>query len=287
MKAARFAYHRPDSLDEALALRAEHADDCAVLAGGQSLVPLLNLRLALPSAVIDLGGVPELSGIRVDRPGVTAGSMTRQRHLELSPVVAERFPLVRQALAYVGHPAIRNRGTVGGSLAHADPAAELPAVALALDAQLVAQSTRGRRTIPAEEFFRGYLSTAIEPDELLVEISLPPVSEGAGCGFAETARRHGDFALAGAAALIQLDDGGAIADVRIAFFGAHAKPVRARAVEGGLIGGRPDEATFREAAEAAASELEPTSDGHASAAYRRRVAAVMARRALVEAGARA
>lgn len=287
MKAARFAYHRPDSLDEALALRAEHADDCAVLAGGQSLVPLLNLRLALPSTVIDLGGVHELSGIRVDGAGVTAGSMTRQRELEQSPVVAERFPLIREALAYVGHPAIRNRGTVGGSLAHADPAAELPAVALALDAQLVAQSARGRRTIPAEAFFQGYLSTALEPDELLVEISLPPMPEGAGCGVAETARRHGDFALAGAIALVQLDGDGVIADARIAFFGADARPVRPRAVERGLVGRRPDEATFREAAEAAAAELEPTSDGHASAAYRKRVAAVMARRALVEAGARA
>ena len=287
MKAAPFAYYTPDSLDEALALRAEHADDSAVLAGGQSLVPLLNLRLALPAAVIDLGAVGELTGIRTERGGVTVGSMTRQRALEHSSDVAERFPLVRQALGHVGHPAIRNRGTFGGSLAHADPAAELPAVALLLDAQLVAQSVRGRRTIAAEEFFRGYLSTALEPDELLVEISLPAAPSGAAYGFAETARRHGDFALAGAAVLVQLDGDGVIADARVAFFGADARPVRPRAVERGLVGRRPDEATFREAAEAAAAELEPTSDGHASAAYRKRVAAVMARRAFDEAGGRA
>jgi carbon-monoxide dehydrogenase medium subunit len=283
VKPPLFQYFAPSSLEEALALRAEHAEDCAVLAGGQSLMPLLNLRMAFPGAVIDLGGVSELAGIREFNGGVAIGAMTRQRATERSALVGERLPLAVKALANVGHPAIRNRGTVGGSVAHADPAAELPAVALALDAQLVARSSRGERTIAAGEFFLGFLTTALAPDELLVEVRLPGLPPGHGAAFVELARRHGDFAVVGVAAAVALDGDGSIADARLAFIGVGGTPVRAREAEALLRGARPDGAVFAEAAERAKDELDPGSDAHASAAYRRRVAGVLAQRALQEA----
>jgi len=280
VKPPAFDYAAPESLDEALALRAQHGDESTVLAGGQSLVPLLNLRMAYPVVVIDLGRVPGLAGIRKADGGVAIGTMTRHREAELSPLVRERFPLVPDALHHVGHVAIRNRGTVGGSIAHADPAAELPAVALVHEAQMVARSTAGERTIAAADFFQGYLTTALAPDELLVEVRLPEAPAGSRTGFAEVARRHGDYALGGAAALIRLDDSGAIADARLAFLGADSRPVRVPEVEAGLRGRRPDDDLLREAAETAAAGLEPKSDVHGTADYRRRVAAVVARRAL-------
>jgi carbon-monoxide dehydrogenase medium subunit len=283
MKPPRFRYLAPSTLEEALALRAEHADDCAVLAGGQSLMPLLNLRMALPGTLIDLGGVVELSGIREFDGGVAIGAMTRQRTAERSALVRERLPLVATALPNVGHPAIRNRGTIGGSLAHADPAAELPAVALALDAQLIARSSGGERTIAAGDFFAGFLTTTLEPDELLVEVRVPGLPEGHRASFLELARRHGDFALVGVAAVVALDPSGAIADARLAFIGVGGTAVRAHAAEALLRGSMPDGALFSEAAERAKGELEPGSDTHATAAYRRRVAGVLAERALREA----
>lgn len=280
MKSPPFRYLAPSSLDEALSLRAEHADDCAVLAGGQSLVPLLNLRMAFPETVIDIGRVPGLGGVRERDGGLAVGAMTRHREAELSPLVAARAPLLPLALAHVGHVAIRNRGTVGGSLAHADPAAELPALALVHDAELVVRSVRGERVVPAAGFFRGYMTTAVEPDELLVEVRLPAPSPGTRAGFVEVARRHGDYALAGAAALVRLDPAGTIAEARLALFGVDATPVRAVEAEAALRGARPGEDVFREAAELAASGLAPNADVHASSEYRRRVAAVVARRAL-------
>src|SRR4051794_34571709 len=173
LKPPPFEYLAPTTLDEAVALRAEHADDCVLLAGGQSLMPLLNLRLARPAAVIDLGRVAELAGIRELDGGLAIGAMTRQRTAELSTLVGERCPLLVQALRYVAHVTIRNRGTIGGSLAHADGAAELPAVALALGAELVARSTRGERAIAARDFFQGFFTTSLEPDELLTEVRFP------------------------------------------------------------------------------------------------------------------
>jgi carbon-monoxide dehydrogenase medium subunit len=282
VKPPLFDYRAPSSLEEAVALRAEHADS-AVLAGGQSLMPLLNLRMAYPGTVIDLGGVAELAGIREFDGGVAFGAMTRQRAAERSELVRDRIPLLAEALAHVGHPAIRNRGTVGGSIAHADPAAELPAVALALDAQLVARSPRGERVIAAQDFFVGFLTTALEPDELLVEIRVPGLPKPSGAAFVELARRHGDFALVGVGAAVALDGNGAIADARLAFIGVGGAPVRAREAEAMLRGARPDDATFAEAAQRATAELDPGSDAHATAAYRRRVAGVLARRALKEA----
>jgi carbon-monoxide dehydrogenase medium subunit len=283
VKPPPFEYLAPASLDEALTLRAQYADDSVVLAGGQSLVPMLSLRLARPAVVIDLGRVPGLDGVSEWDGGVTVGAMARQRAVERSELVRRRTPLVTRALANVGHVTIRNRGTVGGSIAHAHPAGELPGAALALNAQLVARSSRGERTIPADGFFHGFMTTAIEPDEVLVEVRIPGQPERSGSSFVEVARRHGDFALAGAAAAIELGGDGAIADVRLVFIGVGGAPIRAGEAEAALRGQRPDRAVFAEAAEQASAGLDPISDVHASAEYRRRVARAVARRALEEA----
>jgi aerobic carbon-monoxide dehydrogenase medium subunit len=280
MKPPVFEYHAPSSLDEALSLRAQYGSDSVLLAGGQSLVPLLNLRLTFPSAVVDLGRVTELAGIRPLDGGVAIGAMTRQRSVEWSELVAERSPLLVGGVRQIGHPTIRNRGTVGGSLAHADPAAELPAVVLALDAELVARSTRGERTIPAADFFRGFLTTALEPDELLVEVRLP-LQKG-GSSLKKVARRHGDFAVAGAAAAVTVE-GGRISDARVALMGVGQQPIRATEAEEVLRGAEPGDAALGEAARRAAADLQPASDVHATATYRRRVAEVLVRRALLEA----
>ena len=280
MKPPPFQYLAPTSLDEALALRAHHGSDSLLLAGGQSLMPLLNLRIVSPTAVIDLGRVPELAGIRAENGSLAIGAMTRQREAERSPLVRERSQLLGQALARIAHPTIRNRGTIGGSLAHADPAAELPAVALALDAELVARSTRGERTIPASAFFQGFLTTALEPDELLTEVRLP--ADPGRCSIQEVTRRHGDFALVGVVAAVR-SEGGTIAGARLALLGAGPTVVRATEAEALLSGAPPTDSTFAAAAAAAASGLEPSSDVHATADYRRRAAAVLVRRALVEA----
>jgi carbon-monoxide dehydrogenase medium subunit len=283
MKPPLFDYRSPSSLDEALALRAEYSDDSAVLAGGQSLVPMLNLRLARPEVLIDLGGVAEVAGISERNGGVSLGAMTRQRHAERSELIRERAPLVQQALAHVGHPTIRNRGTVGGSLAHADPAAELPAVCIALDAQLVARSATAERTIAAEDFYVGFMSTSLSPDELLVEVRIPAPADTSGTAFLELARRHGDFALVGVAATIALDDESVITDARLVFTGVGLQPVRAREAEASLRGRPAGADAFAAAADLAAGELQPRTDAHASGDYRRRVAGVLARRALEEA----
>jgi carbon-monoxide dehydrogenase medium subunit len=283
VKPTPYAYHAPDSLEEALAVRAELGGDSALLAGGQSLIPLLNLRLAAPAAVIDLGKVAELRGIRPADGWISVGAMTRQRELECSEIVLRKAPVIAESLAHVGHVTIRNRGTVGGSIAHADPAAELPAVALLLDAELVALSVRGERLIPARDFFCGVFTTALKSDELLVEVRLPEPPTGSRSAFVEIARQKGAFALAGAGALVTIDSDGTIVEARLAFIAAGATAVRAAAAEEALRGLRASEQAFREVAEVAASDLEPMSDIHGTAHYRRRIAAVAARRALVAA----
>jgi aerobic carbon-monoxide dehydrogenase medium subunit len=283
MKPPLFDYRSPSSLDEALALRSEFGDESAVLAGGQSLMPMLNLRLAHPEVLIDLGRVAEVAGIRELDGGVSIGAMTRQRHAERSELIRERAPLVQQALAHVGHPTIRNRGTVGGSLAHADPAAELPAVCIALDAELVARCATAERTIAAEDFYVGFMSTALAPDELLVEVRIPAPAARLGTAFLEIARRHGDFALVGVAAAIAIDDEGVITDARLVFTGVGLQPVRAREAEASLRGTAPGTDAFAAAAELVPAALQPRTDAHASSDYRRRVAGVIARRALEEA----
>ena len=283
MKPARFAYYDPTTIEEALALLAEHGDGAKVLAGGQSLAPLMNMRLALPDHLIDLNGVTELSYIREEDEQLRIGAMTRQRQLEKSPLAAERWTLLVEATTYIGHVQIRNRGTVGGSLAHADPAAELPAVMAALDAEFVIRGPSGERTAKADEFFLTYLTSSLAPDELLVEIRVPALPPGSRPAFQEVSRRHGDFALAGAAGSVVLDENGICTDARIALFGVGPRPYRAREAEAMLRAERPTEALLREVGLKAAEDLEPEGDIHASAEYRKEVGAVMVRRALLRA----
>ncbi len=283
MKPARFDYHRPDSLEEALELRSTLSDDSVVLAGGQSLVPLLSMRLAMPSAVIDLGRIDGLAGIRSENGHLAIGAMTRQRQVEQSELVREQCPLLPKALAHVAHPTVRNRGTIGGSIAHADGAAELPVVAIALDVELVARSVRGERVIAAKDFFLGVFTTALEPDELLVEIRFPTALRHAGSAFVEMARRDGDFALVGVAALVALADDASIASSRLVFMGVGSVPVRAVEAEGMLAGAVPEASVLADAARYAAERLEPASDIHATSSYRSRVAAALGGRALAAA----
>ncbi|HEX6444127.1 MAG TPA: xanthine dehydrogenase family protein subunit M [Streptosporangiales bacterium] len=274
MKPIDFELHRPQKLDEALALLAEHGDDGKVLAGGQSLVPLLNFRLARPAHLVDVGRIASLAELRRTAAGVTVGAMVRQAGAERSPAVARHCPLLAAALPNIAHPPIRNRGTVGGSLAHGDPAAELPSVATALDAVFVAASVRGRREIPAAEFFRTHLVTALEPDELLTEIRFPATGPGTGAAFVEVGRRRGDFALVGVGVQVSVD-GARVTDARVCFSGVADTPLRCRRVEDALRGTPADEDVLREAARLARETVEPVGDLHATADYRRHVAGVL------------
>src|SRR3984885_3989996 len=230
MKLPDFAYEAPATLAEAVALLAEHQDEASVLAGGQSLIPLMALRLARPPVLVDINGLSELSGVSVTDGQVTVGAMTRDYVAEESETVAETVPLLAAALPLIGHEAIRSRGTLGGSLAHADPAAELPAVARALDAEFVVRSESGERVIPAAEWFEGYLTTSRRPEEILVELRFPEAQPGPGVAFQEVARRHGDFTMVGLAASLTLS-GGTITDARLAFSGFADVPVRAAEAE--------------------------------------------------------
>lgn len=264
LKPAPFAYAAPDSIAAALELI---GDDARPLAGGQSLVPMLNFRLAAPQTLVDLNGIGELSYLRVDDGTLRIGALTRQAELERSEAVARGWPLLRQAVRHVGHAAIRTRGTVGGSVAHADPAAELPAVFLALDSRFsVRSATRAERTVPAPEMFVAPMTTALEPDELLTEIILPPPPAGARTAFVEHARTHGDFALAGAAVVLVPGEHAAIA-----LLGADTVPVRAAEAETALVEGAPPE-------EAAALAAHGVRDD-----YRRALVTEVARRAIVKA----
>jgi carbon-monoxide dehydrogenase medium subunit len=287
VKTPRFDYHAPETLEEVLALLAEYGDEAKILAGGQSLVPLLALRLAGPSCLIDVNKVDSLGTID-DRGDVLGfGAMVRERTAERSVVVREKTPLLAEALPYIGHVAIRNRGTIGGSVAHADASAEIPAVAAALDGEVVVRSARGERVIAAADFFQGHFTTAMDDDECLVEVRLPTAAAGTGWSFQEIARRHGDFALVAVAATVALDDGGAISDTRVALVGVAEAPLRVRRVEASLVGAMPTPETLAAAAQAATAELEPASDVHGSAAFRKQLAMVTVRRALTQATQRA
>ena len=279
MKLPDFSYEAPATVAEATALLAEHQDEASVLAGGQSLIPLLALRLARPAVLVDINGLDELSGVSVTDGLVTVGAMTREYMAEESETVAAALPLLASALPLIGHEAIRSRGTVGGSLAHADPAAELPAVARALDAELVVRSQSGERVIPAAEWFEGYLTTARRPDEILVEVRFPVAEPGTGVAFQEIARRHGDFAMVGLATSLTLTDG-TISDARLAFSGVADVPVRAAEAESLLVGQQPTAELFAEAARRAATPLDPPADLHGSSDYRKKVAATLVRRGL-------
>jgi carbon-monoxide dehydrogenase medium subunit len=287
VKPAPFEYLAPRALDEALAALARHGADAKVLAGGQSLVPMMNMRLARPAVVIDVNRVAGLDDVCVDDGAVRLGAMVRQRRLERDRGLARGAPLLAEAAPLIGHLQTRSRGTVGGSLAHADPAAELPACAIAMDATIHVTSARGARTVAAADFFQGLFTTALAPDELLVAVEAPRVRAPApGSAFLEVARRLGDFALAGVAAVVGLDRAGTVRHVRCVVFGASDVPHRAQAAEA-LLGRVPTEATCADAGRAAAAELTPHADVHATAEYRRRVAASLAGRALWMAASRA
>jgi len=284
MKLPAFTYHRPESLGEALAVLAEH-EEAKVVAGGQSLLPMMALRLARPEHLVDISRLEELSFIREHADGVAIGAAVTHTTAERSALVTAKSPLLAAALPLIGHQAIRNRGTVCCSLAHADPAAELPAVALALDATLVAASPRGERTLTPTEFFEGYLSTALAPDELLIEVRTPAWPATATCAVHELSRRHGDFALVGIAAMVTLTDDGAVASAALSFFGAASVPCRVAEAEASLVGQQPTEAAIAEAAAIVSARLAPPDDIHASRAYRQHAAGVLTRRALTEATA--
>ncbi len=279
MKLPPFDYEAPQTVSEAVELLTEYGDEASVLAGGQSLIPLLALRLARPAVLVDINGIPDLSGVSATDGWMAIGAMTREYAAEESHSVAEAVPLLAAALPLIGHEAIRSRGTIGGSLAHADPAAELPAVARALDAQFVVRGPAGMRIIPAEEWFEGYLTTARQPDELLVEVRFPAAGPGTGVSFEEVARRHGDFAIVGLAASLTLSDG-AISDARLAFAGLSDVPVRAAAAEDLLVGERPSAELFDEAARLATDDADPPDDLYGSSEYRKTVAAAVVRRGL-------
>ena len=284
MKPPKFEYFAPETLAEATALLAEHGDDAKILAGGQSLMPMLNMRMVRPQVLVDLNGVADLGGVEQHLGGgLTIGALTRQRELERSPVVREAAPVISAAMPYLGHVQIRNRGTIGGSLSHADPAAELPALCTALDAQFVLTSSSGERTVPARDFFVTALTTALEAQEILTQVRIPPPVDGSSWGFYEVCRREGDFALAGAVCMVHLDASGTCQDARIILFGVGGAPVRADAGAGALIGTKPDAASLQKAADAVSQELEPPGDIHASAQYRKEVGGVVVRRALAQA----
>ena len=287
MKPPPFAYAAPATVEEAVGLLAEHAEaEPRVLAGGQSLIPLMNFRLAKPGYLVDLRNVAGLSGIQRDGEVLVIGAMTRLAEVERSPEVAVAAPLVTEAVGLVAHAPVRNSGTVGGSLAHADPAAELPAVALALDAELVAAGPGGTRVIPAAEFFTGPYSTALAADEILIEIRLP-VWPG-GHAFTEFSRVHANFAVVAVAALVELDgDGDRIGRAALALAGVAPTPVRATAAERALAGAPADAGTIRAAADAAATGLSPAGDLHASPETRRGLARTYLRRGIELAVARA
>jgi CO/xanthine dehydrogenase FAD-binding subunit len=295
MKPPVFDYAAPGTVGEAVSLLAQHEGEAKILAGGQSLMPLLNMRLARPGLLVDLGRVSGLDYVREVDGGLAVGAMTTQRTVERSAVVASRNPLLHAAVRYIAHPQIRNRGTIGGSLAHADPAAECPAIALALDAELRVTGSGGtgqerttERTISAADFFVTYLTTALAPTEVLTEVRFPALPDGTGWSFMEIARRHGDFALAGAVATLALDRSGRCAGARLVLFGVGSTPLRVRATEDALRGEKPSEKLIEQAAEKVAAVVdEPLTDVHASAEYRRHLAGVLARRSLTEAAGRA
>jgi aerobic carbon-monoxide dehydrogenase medium subunit len=280
MKPARFEYHAPTTVDEAVALLSSYGDDAKVLGGGQSLVPMLALRLTRFDHLVDLNRIPALQFITRDGEWLSIGAMTRQATAEQDPLVATGTPLLAKALPHIGHFQIRNRGTIGGSIAHADPASELPAVALALDAEIELLGPAGSRRVPAADFFLSMWETATTAEEIVVAVHFPVAAAHTGFGFAEMALRLGDFAITGAACVLTLTDSGVIERAGIALMGMDVTPIRAREAEAALVGAGPEVANLAEIATIAVGAASPTDDVHASARYRSRVGAVMVERSL-------
>jgi len=287
VKLPRFEYVSPGSFEEAVSLKAEHGDEALLLAGGQSLIPLLALRFASPSVLVDLNRVDELAYLRQDEGSVHVGAMARQSAVEGSVGLLERLPVLADALPLIGHRTIRNRGTVGGSIAHADPAAEWPALALALGATMEVTGPNGTRTLEAVEFFHGPMTNALEADEVLREVRFRLPEPGTGSAFVEHARRYGDFALAGAATMIGIDRDGLVSTARIALLGVGGTPVRATEAERHLEGQPLNDASIAAAAATCRETAQPPSDIHGSSEYRHHLVGVLVGRALRLAGARA
>jgi CO/xanthine dehydrogenase FAD-binding subunit len=285
VKPARFDYCAPTSVDDVLDTLRDRGPDAKLLAGGQSLVPLLNFRLSRPSLIVDLNRVPDLAYIREQNGQLAIGAMTRQRAIEQSEIVHRKAPLLWEATRHIAHLPIRTRGTIGGSLANNDPAAEDPAVAVALGCVMVVASRCGTRRVAAADFFRGLLATALEPDEMLIEVRVPTVAKGTGCAFEEISRRRGDFALAGVAAQVTIADHRV--DARLAACGVGPGPMRLARAEALIARDGLTDKAIDAAAAAAAAEVSPPTDVHASADYRRKLAAAMTRRALHRAASRA
>jgi carbon-monoxide dehydrogenase medium subunit len=288
MKPAPFEYHAPDSIDKALDLLQEHGTEAKLLAGGQSLVPAMNFRVVQPGLLVDLNRIGELSFIREEGPVIRIGSMTRERHLEFDASIEKRIPLLHEAVPFIAHPQIRNRGTIGGSLVNADPAAELPVLMLALNARLRARNASGDRWIHARDFFAGMFTTALEPDEILVEIEVPISPADTGWAFMEVAPRAGDYALMGVAALVTLDKQKKCQGAKLVYLNAGDGPVEAKEAEKLLEGETLNDKLIDSAAElASGTEINPFGNIHASSDFQRHLARVLTRQALKQAGQRA
>lgn len=287
MKPAPFAYVSPSSVDEAVALLNDYGDTAKLLAGGQSLLPMMNFRLARPTHIIDLNRVQGLDYIIERDDTLRIGAMTRHRRLEQSDLIARHYPLLREAASHIGHTAIRNRGTVGGSLAHADPAAELPAILLAYGGSVMAQGVAGRREVTADELFLTYFTTTLEHDEILTEIRLPRWPQRTGWCFLEESRRHGDFAMLGVAALVTLDARASCTQAAVTITGVGGAPFHVPQAASILVGQPVTTDAMRELAQVVATDVEPESDIHASAEFRRHLSAVLTQRALAVAVDRA
>src|ERR1700687_2300590 len=287
MKPAPFKYIAATSLEHALALKAEHGDDAKFLGGGQSLMPAMNFRLAQPAIIIDINGIEDLAGIRPSGGATRVGPVTRYRALQRDAAFTQRFPLIGDALPHIAHPQIRNRGTIGGNLSHADPASELPAIAVALKARFRVQAAKRERWIEASDFFVSALTTALRPDEMLVEIELPLAKPRSGSCFMEIARRRGDFAIVGVAAMVTLASKNECADVRLAFCGVGETPVDASSAAGILIGRAFIETAISDVAASVQTMIDPSGSIQATADYQRHIAGVLTERALQTAHQRA
>ena len=287
MKPPSVKYQRAEGREHAVALLGEHGDEAKLLAGGQSLVPLMSYRLVQPGVLIDLNPATDLDHIGEDNGHIVIGAMTRQRTVETSRLVRDNVPVLAETLGHVGHVTIRNRGTIGGSLAHADPAAELPVALLALDGEVVVEGSDGTRTVQADDLVVGPMTTELAPTEMITSVRVPCSADGTGAAITELARRHGDFAIVIAMAVVHLDRNGRCDMARIALGGVEAAPARSRDAESGLLGTEPSDEAIEAAAQAAAGAVDPVGDIHGSEAYRRDMTRVFVRRALIQAVERA
>ncbi|MGG1660212.1 FAD binding domain-containing protein [Brevibacillus sp. NRS-1366] len=280
MKPFKFNYLRPTSVEETLQYLEEYGEEAKILSGGQSLIPVLNMRLSTPKYLIDIGKVEGLNYIREEDGYIAIGALTRHVDVEKSQIIREKCPLLSEAIHWVGHAQIRNRGTIGGSIAHADPSAELPCVITALRGEIVIASTSGEEIVSPEEFFLTYLLTSLQPDQMVKEVRFPVLNPSSGSAFVEVARRHGDFGIVEVAAVVDLDEKGEISFARIAVGGASPVPCAVEPAEEFLIGKSPTDEVLKEASDMAAESVEPDGDMHASADYRRELTGVMTLRAL-------